>query len=137
MRLLSVSEAQLCGEICQHFRDLDLLLCLMAYQVTGEERHEWTGITMTLTVIVHQILNRRWYAVLFKGKYHAYRSLTTLVNLLLIGAIAVTALCGMSMSEYAVPFLYWTGEGLSVHYSGGSGLPDSVSAWLEQNDIRK
>ena len=27
------------------------------------------------------------------------------------------------------------GEGLSVHYSGGSGLPDSVSAWLQKNNI--
>ena len=39
-----------------------LLLCLMSYQVTGEEKHEWTGITMTMTVVLHQILNCRWYA---------------------------------------------------------------------------
>ena len=37
-----------------------LLLCLMSYQVSGEEKHEWTGITMALTVILHQIMNRRW-----------------------------------------------------------------------------
>ena len=86
-----------------------LLLCLMSYQVTGEEKHEWTGITMTMTVVLHQILNRRWYASLFKGRYNAYRNVTTAVNLLLLGAMLVTAFCGMSMSEYAVPFLYWTG----------------------------
>ena len=86
---------------------LILLLCLMSYQVTGEEKHEWTGILMTLTVIVHQILNRRWYAALFKGKYNLYRSVTTAVNLLLLASMLVTAFCGMSMSEYAVPFLYW------------------------------
>ena len=27
------------------------------------------------------------------------------------------------------------GESLSVHYSGGAGLPDNVSAWLEKNNI--
>ena len=27
------------------------------------------------------------------------------------------------------------GEGLSVHYSGGSSLPDNVTAWLEKNNI--
>ena len=86
---------------------LILLLCLMSYQVTGEEKHEWTGILMTLSVIVHQILNRRWYAALFKGKYNVYRSVTTAVNLLLLASMLVTAFCGMSMSEYAVPFLYW------------------------------
>ena len=86
---------------------LILLLCLMSYQVTGEEKHEWTGILMTLTAIVHQILNRRWYAALFKGRYNFYRSVTTAVNVLLLASMLVTAFCGMSMSEYAVPFLYW------------------------------
>lgn len=56
---------------------LALLLCRMSYQVTGEAVHEWTGIAMTLTVIVHQFLNRRWYAALFNGKYNAYRSMVT------------------------------------------------------------
>ncbi len=84
-----------------------LLLCLMSYQVTGEEKHEWTGILMTLTVLLHQFLNRRWYAALFKGKYNPYRSVTTAVNILLLASMLVTAFCGMSMSEYAVPFLYW------------------------------
>ena len=83
-----------------------LLLCLMSYQVTGEEKHEWTGVIMTLTVIIHQFLNRRWYTALFKGKYNTYRTVTTIVNLFLLVAIAVTAFCGMAMSEYAVPFLY-------------------------------
>ena len=27
------------------------------------------------------------------------------------------------------------GEGLSVHYFGGSGLPANVTAWLEKNNI--
>ena len=46
----------------------DLILCLMAYQVTGEMAHEWIGMGMTVLVIVHQILNRKWYSALFKGK---------------------------------------------------------------------
>ena len=83
-----------------------LLLCLMAYQVTGEAAHEYIGIGMTVLEIVHQILNRRWYGALFKGNYHAYRILQTVVNILLIGAFILTAFCGMSMSSYAVPFLY-------------------------------
>ena len=28
-----------------------LMLCLMAYQVTGEKYHEWIGIGMTILVI--------------------------------------------------------------------------------------
>ena len=41
-------------------------LLLMSYQVVGEAGHEWTGIAMTALMILHQILNRKWYAALFK-----------------------------------------------------------------------
>jgi len=83
-----------------------LLLCLMAYQVTGEALHEWIGIGLTVLAIIHQILNRKWYGAFFKGKYNAYRILTTLVNIALLSAFLLTAFCGMSMSSHAVPFLY-------------------------------
>ena len=86
---------------------LVLLLCLISYQVTVEALHEWTGVGMTLTVIIHQILNRRWYAALFRGRYNPYRALTTAVNGLLLLSMLLTACCGMAMSGYAVPFLYW------------------------------
>ena len=83
-----------------------LLLCLMAYQVTGEALHEWFGIGMTVLLVLHHILNRRWYAALFRGKYNAYRAVTAAVNTLLLVSVALTALCGMAMSAHAVPFLY-------------------------------
>ena len=83
-----------------------LLLCLMAYQVTGETLHEWCGIGMTALLIVHHILNRKWTAALVKGKYNAYRIVSTAVNALLFVSIVLTAVCGMSMSSKAVPFLY-------------------------------
>lgn len=98
-----------------------LLLCLMSYQVTGEALHEWIGMGMTALVLFHQVLNRRWYGSVFtpkraggmsgghsgrKGKYHALRVLMTAVNLLLIASFVLTAFSGMSMSGYAVPFLY-------------------------------
>ncbi len=83
-----------------------VLLCLMAYQVTGEAAHEWCGIAMTALVIMHQILDRKWYGALLKGKYHAYRIAATILNMLLLASFALTAFCGMSMSSHAVPFLY-------------------------------
>ena len=83
-----------------------LLLLLMAYQVTGEALHEWLGMGMTVLVIVHQILNRRWYGAMFRGKYTAYRVVSTGVNALLLASFALTAFCGMAMSSHAVPFMY-------------------------------
>ena len=83
-----------------------LLLCLMSFQVMGETLHEWNGIGMTFFLILHHVLNIKWYGALFKGKYHAYRIVTTAVNTLLLISMALTAFCGMSMSNHAVPFLY-------------------------------
>ena len=81
-----------------------LLLFLMAYQVTGEAAHEWIGMSMTVLVVIHQLLNRKWYAAIFKGKYNVYRIITTVINFLLLFVFFLTALCGMSMSGHAVPF---------------------------------
>ncbi len=36
-----------------------LLLFLIAYQVTGDVLHEWLGIGMTATLVLHHILNRK------------------------------------------------------------------------------
>ncbi|MBR3666223.1 MAG: SUMF1/EgtB/PvdO family nonheme iron enzyme [Ruminococcus sp.] len=83
-----------------------LLLFLMAFQVTGDALHEWLGIGMTVTLIIHHILNRKWYKALFKGRYSPYRIAMTAVNTLLIVSIAMTVLSGMSMSGHAVPFMY-------------------------------
>ena len=83
-----------------------LMLCLMAYQVTGTLLHEWIGIVMTLMVIVHQILNIKWYGVFFKGKYNAYRIINTILTVFVVLSFAFTAVCGMSMSSHAVPFMY-------------------------------
>ena len=83
-----------------------LLLCLMAYQVTGEALHEWIGMLMVLLAIIHQILNRRWYGALFKGKYNAYRVIAVVINAALLLSFAMTAFSGMAMSAHAVPFLY-------------------------------
>ena len=81
------------------------LLLLMSYQVTGEAGHEWTGIVMTVLMILHQILNRKWYAALFKGKYTPLRAVQTLANAALVICFVLTALCGINMSVHAVPFL--------------------------------
>lgn len=101
-----------------------LLLCLMAYQVTGEVLHEWIGIGMTVLVIIHQILNRKWYGAVFKGKYSAYRIVTSIINVTLLLSFALTAFCGMSMSAHAVPFLYGM-----VKVSFASKMHLSMSYW--------
>lgn len=92
----------------KHIVDLLLgigLLLLMSYQVTGEAGHEWTGIAMTALMILHQILNRKWFAALFRGKYPPVRIAQTFVNAALVICFVLTAVCGINMSVHAVPFL--------------------------------
>ena len=55
------------------------LLLRMSYQVVGEAGHEWTGIAMTVLMIIHQILNRKWISALFKGKYTLLRIAQTFI----------------------------------------------------------
>ncbi len=83
-----------------------LLLFLMAFQVTGDKLHEWLGIGMTALLILHHLLNSKWYGAVFKGKYTLYRIMLTLVNTLLLASIAAAAFSGMAMSNHAVPFMY-------------------------------
>ena len=83
-----------------------LTLCLMAYQAAGGAVHEWIGVAMTALLVLHHILNRRWYEALFNGRYNARRIIVVTVNALLLVSIIMTALCGMSMSCSAVPSLY-------------------------------
>ena len=82
-----------------------MLLFLMAYQVTGDVLHEWIGIGMTAIVIAHQVLNRKWYAAIPKGKYRPYRITLTVIDCLLLLCFFITAFSGMAMSAHAVPFM--------------------------------
>lgn len=83
-----------------------MLTQLMAYHASSEAAHEWHGVAMTALLVVHQILNRRWYASLFSGRYTLQRAVMTGVFALTLIAFALTAFCGLAMSSHAAPFLY-------------------------------
>lgn len=77
-----------------------LLLLLMAYQITGQELHEWFGAGELLLFLLHNILNMKWYGNLFKGKYRLPRIIQTIVNF----GVLITMLClgfsGIVMSRH-------------------------------------
>ena len=77
-----------------------LLLCLMAYQITGEELHEWFGAGMLLLFIAHHILNIRWYGNLFKGKYKPLRILQTFVNFSVLISMLCLGYSGIVLSRH-------------------------------------
>ena len=89
----------------------------MAYMLVGEEAHEWLGSGLALLFVLHNALNRKWYAALLTGRYTPLRAFQTAVNLLCLASMAAAAVSGAAMSRYlyGIPFL-----------SGGASLARTV-----------
>lgn len=97
------------------------LLMLMAYQVTGEELHEWIGTGMAALFLIHNCLNLKWYGSLFKGRYHLPRIFRTIVNSSTLTAMLVQAYRGIVMSRYvfsALPIEGGMAAARKLHLAG-------------------
>lgn len=77
-----------------------LLLCLMAYQITGQELHEWFGAGMLVLFILHSFLNTRWYGRLLKGTYNVLRIVQTIVNVNVLISMLCLGFSGIVMSRH-------------------------------------
>lgn len=82
-----------------------LFIILMAYHITGNRLHEWLGVSLFILFILHHILNLKWYAGLFKGRYTPVRILTVSVNFLLFAAMVGMILSGFMISHDVFGFL--------------------------------
>lgn len=81
------------------------LLFQMTYELIGQATHEWQGMWMALLFVVHHILNRKWIAALFKGKYNAYRILQTSLVVLIFLSTAGSMVSGIMLSRHVFSFL--------------------------------
>lgn len=98
-----------------------VLLFLMAFQVTGDENHEWIGAGMLVLFLIHNVLNIGWYKAFFKGKYSVIRILRTIVNVMVLVAILLAGYSGIVMSRYVFDFLPVSGgmaTARKLHLSG-------------------
>lgn len=86
-----------------------LLLLLMAFQITGQEFHEWLGAGMLVLFLTHNVLNYRWYKNLLKGKYSVSRMLQTVVNLAVLVFMLCLAYSGIVMSHHVFGFVFING----------------------------
>ncbi|WP_412093637.1 DUF4405 domain-containing protein [Peribacillus simplex] len=82
-----------------------LMLVAMAYQITGNAIHELVGVLLCLLFITHNILNRRWYKTIFKGKHNVRRILSLVVNLLFLVSMAVVMISSVPISRDIIPFI--------------------------------
>lgn len=77
-----------------------LLMVLMAYQITGQVLHEWSGVSMLVLFLAHNLLNIGWYKGLFRGKYTVLRILQAVVNFCVLAAMLCLGYSGMIMSRH-------------------------------------
>ncbi|MBD5486439.1 MAG: DUF4405 domain-containing protein [Lachnospiraceae bacterium] len=75
-----------------------LVLLQMAYHLVGDSLHEWLGIILFVLLILHNILDRKWYSGLFKGKYTPIRFFHTAINMLLLASFLCVAVSAVFLS---------------------------------------
>jgi len=86
-----------------------IILLLMGYMITGQKLHEWLGAGAFSMFLLHNILNYRWYASLFKGKYSAARTAKTIINAIILVTFLVLMFSGIIMSRYVFTFANLSG----------------------------
>ena len=86
------------------------LLFLMGYHLWGDTAHEWVGAGMFVLFILHHILNWRWWAGMFKGRYPVVRILQTVIDLLTLAAMLGLMVSGVILSSKVFAFLQIRGH---------------------------
>lgn len=100
-----------------------LFLLLMGQYLLRDAPHEWLGMAFGGLFILHNILNLKWYMVLFKGKYNAVRIMQTAMNFLLLIAVICCMLSGVFVSQY----IFDIGNGSTIVF--GRTLHLVSTAW--------
>lgn len=85
-------------------KSLDLLMAvfmiaLMSYQATGNLFHEAAGVMLMLLFLIHNILNRKWYRAIPKGKYSFYRGALLAVNIFVLFCMLTAMGTGIYLSQ--------------------------------------
>ncbi len=87
-----------------------LLPCLMVYELIGQETHEILGLCMVALFILHHAMNWQWHRNLFMGKYTAYRTMLTVLDVLMIIVFIDQAVTGVMMAKHVFPALPHVGR---------------------------
>ena len=92
-------------------------IILMGHHVTGNLIHEILGAGITVLFIIHNLLNIKFYKVIFKGKYNLKRLFLTLIDILLLLCMIGIIISSMIISSRVFAFLniQTTSFGLKLH----------------------
>ena len=82
-----------------------LFVAVMATALVQEAPHEYLGVAVFAAVVVHIVLNRRWFKALFRGRYDAVRVLQIVAVVGLLACIAGQLASSLVLSKFAFGFL--------------------------------
>jgi hypothetical protein len=105
----SKMSVKLMARLLIDFAMTGLLLCAYAYRIIGDTAHEWIGVSVFALFITHNILNRQWYKNIFKVKYTIRRTITAVINIILVFTMATLIVTGLMQSRTVLAFLHLPG----------------------------
>ncbi|MDO4168218.1 MAG: DUF4405 domain-containing protein, partial [Eubacteriales bacterium] len=76
-----------------------LMIVVMSYQATGNLFHEAAGVILLVLFVVHNILNRKWYQNIPKGKYSGFRNMMLIINILTLICMLAAMGTGIYLSQ--------------------------------------
>lgn len=92
---------------------LILYIIEMGEKYVGNAVHEWLGVALMIVFIIHNILNRKWYKTIFKGKYNSLKILNVFINIVLIICMLGLFMSGIMISMTVFKFLGLNGGALA------------------------
>ena len=84
---------------------LSIILMGGNYLFPADLVHEILGVGLFVLWALHIILNRRWYAAIFKGKYNPYRVMQTIINCCILICTIFLMISGIILSNHIFTFL--------------------------------
>ena len=94
-----------------------LFIILMGHHITGNHIHEILGTGTIVLFIIHNIINIKFYKIIFKGKYNLKRVFLTLIDILLLFCMIGIIVSSIIISNDVFAFLkiQTTILGLKLH----------------------
>lgn len=92
-------------------------IILMGHHITENLIHEILGTCIIVLFIIHNIINIKFYKLIFKGKYNFKRVILTLIDILLLFAMIGIIISSIIISSDVFAFLniQTTSFGLKLH----------------------
>lgn len=97
-------------------------IILMGHHITGNHIHEILGTGIIILFLIHNLINIKFYKLIFKGRYNFKRLFLTLIDILLLVSMIGIIISSIIISNDVFSFLniQTTSFGLKLHMLSNS-----------------